>query len=308
MMKTVYDVIGVGRAVYDYALMVDKYPKIDEKTEAIARYEGAGSPIPNALCQLAEWGKRVLMVARVGDDQEGNRFIQDLESHNVNAGTVLRIEGSRTPQAFLLVEKGTGKRTVVLDRTIAPLSPNELPFNDLRACRILHLDGWEADAALEAARSVHKAGGTVMLDAGNIRPRMAELLEATDWLVAPIAFIRSFYGEIDLFEAVRDLHGRGPRTAVVTNGAGGCVAAWDDEISWFRAYSAKAVDTTGAGDLFHAGFLHGLLEGWQIPDCIRWAAATASIAVTALGGRGRLAKIGEVEDLLQNAGEHVPRK
>ncbi len=304
-MKRRWDVIGVGRAVYDRAVLLPKYPEADEKTEAVDRFEGAGSPVPNALAQLAVWGRRTKLVAHIGDDAEGERVVEDNASLGVDVADVRRLPGRRTPRAYLWVEQGSGRRTVVLDRDIAPLSPADLPLAELERCRALLIDGWEADAALAAARAVRAAGGLVVLDAGNIRPRTDEQLAVADVIAVPVAFARTYYGSRDLFDVARDLRGRGAEFAVVTNGAGGCVAAWGDEVLWMPAYPAEVVDTTGAGDIFHAGLLHGLLNGWPHEATVRWASAAASLAVRALGGRGKLAGAEEVADLLRRHGETV---
>jgi ribokinase len=292
------DIIGVGRAVMDHAVLVDPYPESDSKTEALAHFHGAGSPVPNALCQAAKWGWSCSLVAGVGDDAEGRQIEEELTSCSVETSGVTRRQGQQTPRAYIWVEKGTGKRTVVLDRTLAPLSPDELPFMQIEDARFLLVDGYEADANLAALKTARDANVETMIDAGAVRPRMEEQLKLCDWLIVPVSFVRDVFGDVNLFEVVSDLRKHGARGVVVTNGAGGCVASWEDEVEWFQAYPVEAVDTTGAGDIFHAGFLHGRLNGWDVPDCVRWASAAAALSVTALGGRGRLAAAEEVRDFL----------
>ncbi|MCB2198064.1 sugar kinase [bacterium] len=261
--------------------------------------------MPNALCALASWGHSCSFVGVVGDDVEGSRFRQDISTYGVDPEFLLVREQEATPRAFLWVEKTSGRRTIVLDRDIAPLSSSELPLPLLQSSRFLLIDGVEADATIQAAKAIRAMGGQVMLDAGNVRDRMEEQIALTDWLVVPIAFIRNWFGGVDLFQAARDLRELGPRGVVITNGAAGSVAAWGQEVQWFQAYSVKSVDTTGAGDLFHAGFLHGVSQGWDVPDCIRWASAAGGLATIALGGRGHLPTKDEVERLLRDAGDEL---
>lgn len=301
-----FDVIGIGRAVMDSAVLLDSYPLVDSKTEALDRFHGAGSPVPNALGQLAVWGWRTALVAGVGEDDLGSDFLEEMTSCSVNVDHVTRREGQATPQAFIWVERGTGKRTVVLDRALAPLSPDEVPSKDISNARFLLADGYEANANLAAMRCARDAGVQVLLDAGAPREEMDQQLALSDWIIVPVSFARSLFGDRDLFEVAAELKARGARAAVVTNGAGGSVAAWEGGVEWFRSYPVEVVDTTGAGDVFHAGFLHGLLKGWTVPECIRWAAASAALSLTALGGRGRLPEVGEVESLLREQGEALP--
>lgn len=291
-------IIGVGRAVYDHSLLLDHYPDEDEKTVSIDRFHGSGSPVPNALSLLARWGHDTLLVAVIGDDSTGSLFMEDLRQLKVSSEYVITREQEVTPCAYIRVNRTNGSRSVVLDRTIAPLTVDELPSNVLRQSQVLLIDGWETDAAIQAATTVREASGKVMLDAGDIRPRMEELLSVTDWLIVPLAFAQNYQRNANLFELAQHLRNQGPELAIITNGTGGCVASWLDQTKWFPAFSVPTVDSTGAGDCFHAGMIHGLLNQWDIPDCIRWASAAAAINTTALGGRGKLASIEEVEALL----------
>jgi sulfofructose kinase len=297
------DVMGVGRAVMDYAVLVPKYPEADQKTEALDRYYGSGSPVPNALCQLSSWGWKTALAAVVGDDREGDDFIRDLTSCSVETAFVTRKTGQSTPRAFIWVEAGSGKRTVVLDRALAPLSAGDLPFESLQPSRFLLADGYETNANLAAMKAVREGGGEVMLDVGAVREQMDEQFALCDWIIASLAFAKERYGSLDLFQVVRELLAFGAKGAVVTNGAGGCVAAWEQQVEWFRSYRVETVDTTGAGDIYHAGFLHGLLNGWSVPSSVRWASAAAALSTTSLGGRGKLPNEGEVRDLLVREGE-----
>lgn len=298
-----FDVIGIGRAVMDYAVLIPKYPDADQKTEALDRYYGSGSPVPNALCQLARWGWNTALNAGVGDDREGQDFISDLTSCSVNTGFVTRRAGQPTPRAYIWVEQGSGKRTVVLDRALAPLSIEDLPFESLRSSRFLLADGYESTANLAAMKAVRDGGGEVVLDVGAVREQMDEQLALCDWIIASLAFAKQRYGNLDLFQVVRELHAFGAKGTIVTNGAGGCVAAWDDNVEWFRSFRVDTVDTTGAGDIFHAGFLHGLLKGWSVPSSVRWASAAGALSTMMLGGRGKLPDETEVQDLLVREGE-----
>ncbi len=301
------DVIGIGRAVYDRVFVVEKYPEADEKTEAIERHFSGGSPVPTALCQLAKWGHETKLCARIGNDPDGDLFLKDTRAYGVDVSGVIISDTESTPQAILIVEKGTGKRTVVLDRTITPISRAEIPYDELKKCKVLLLDGWEADAAIAAAEYARKNGCKVMLDAGNVRPRMEEQLANTDWLVAPVAFAKAYMPGEDLFQVARHLLTKGIEIAIITNGAAGCVAAWGNDVQWFPAFkSSQVIDSTGAGDLFHAGLIHGILEGYSLEQNIQWASATSCLAVGALGGRGCVPSRTEVESFLQERGISFP--
>ncbi|MBZ0264485.1 hypothetical protein K8I28_07435 [bacterium] len=293
-------ILGVGRAVYDLVVVVPKYPEVDSKGNAIDRFRGTGSPVPNALSQLSLWGHDTSLVATIGNDYYGKLIKIELESTQVRSEHLKILADSETPTAHIWVEEKTGKRTIVLDRTIASLSPQDLPSDEIEQCDALLIDGWETEAAIEVAHEVRRNGGRVMLDAGAVRDRMETLLGLTDWIVVPVAFAKEFLKGQDLFEAVNNLRNFGSDLAIITNGAGGCVASWDDSTTWFPAFKTDTVDTTGAGDVFHAGIMHGMLNTWKMEQVIQFASAAAAIATTKLGGRGKLPIVQEIAKFLTN--------
>ncbi len=304
--NALFDVVGFGRAVMDYCVLIDEYPEADQKTEALDRFYGSGSPVPNALCQLSVWDQKTSLIAKVGDDSDGTLFVDQVKSLGVDCQHVTRSYVERTPRAHIWVTRSTGSRTIVLDRDIAPLSPDLLPSTILERSNFLLLDGYEADAAIRAAEIVHEAGGQVVLDAGNIRPRMDEQLLLADWVIVPLAFVRACYGEMDLFDVVRDLLAKGAKGAIVTNGAAGSVSGVaGGNVEWIGTYPVKVVDTTGAGDIFHAGIIQGLINGWDLSDCVKWASAAGALATTKLGGRGMLPTKLEVSALLLENGVNL---
>lgn len=307
-----FDVFGVGRAVVDHAVLVDVHPPANSKTEARARWRGAGSPVPVALCQLSRWGWSCGLQAVVGDDPEGELVRREIGGEGVQVESLETRIGARTALASIWVEKQTAKRTVVLDRDLDPLSAKELSSRALQSARCLLIDGWESSAALKAASIARENNVTVVLDAGGVRDGMDQLLKCVDWLIVPVSFVKEYLGKTDLFTAAPVMRSRGPNGrssgVIITNGAGGCVAACGEEESavWYRSYPIRPVDTTGAGDVFHAGIVHGLLKGWGPPMSIRWAAAAAALSTTELGARGRLASTDEIAQFLTENGEDGP--
>ena len=101
----------------------------------------------------------------------------------------------------------------------------------------------------------------------------------------PATYPRRLTSRDDLREALRETRRRGPHLVVATLGGGGALAYDGDEFHYTAAFPVVAVDTTSAGDLFHAGMLYALLHEWSTPHALRFAAAAAALECTALGGR-----------------------
>ena len=125
----------------------------------------------------------------------------------------------------------------------------------------------------------------MVVDAGSMRDGMLELAALSDCFIASEVFARSLVGGDDPREACRRIAGLGPSVAGVTLGSSGHVALAGKRWIEYSAYPAAAVDTTGCGDVFHAGFVHGLLAGWETGQSLDFASWAASQVSLELGGR-----------------------
>jgi len=156
------------------------------------------------------------------------------------------------------VDRGSGGRNIAFSRGgFPPLAPFELPAET----RLLHLDGSHGDAAVAAAQQAGERGLPVVLDAGSIKPRMEELFALADVVVGSQQFLQAVAGTTDPAVAGPAMTARGVRRMVMTQGAAG---AWLYEQSGggllhVPALEIETVDTTGAGDVFCGGLIHGLV-------------------------------------------------
>ena len=280
------DVFGLGQCCVDYVGQADRYPPPDAKCELSTMTVTGGGPVANALVALARWGDRCAFAGVTGDDPFAALIREGLEAEGIDIGGLVTRPGAASQFAFILAEKETGRRNVFWRRpTGAPLSPGEVDLARLRTARVLHTDGLFADAALTAARAARTAGLTVVVDAGTLRDGMLELARESDCFLASATFARSLMGGDDPEGACRRLAELGPRVTAVTLGADGLRAREDGRSIRLPAHPVEPVDTTGCGDSFHAGFIHGWLHGWDTETCLRfgsWAAARTSLCP---GGR-----------------------
>jgi ribokinase len=274
-----YDVFGLGQCVIDRLGLVDRFAAPDEKCEYSDMTEQCGGPVATALVALSRWGRRCALAGVVGDDPEGARIRNELEREGVDASRLLVRPGKRSQHAFVAVERATGRRTIYWQRpTGAAPATGEI---EPPKARVLLTDGLFPEASVELARLAE----LVVVDAGTMREGTEALLPLAHVFVASSSFARALVGADDPRGACRVMRERGVEVAGVTLGARGYVASFRDTIVERPAYPVEAVDTTGCGDIFHAGLVEGLLARWTLERCFDFAAWAAAQAATRLGNR-----------------------
>lgn len=252
-----------------------------------------------ALVTLARLGVTTRVAGRIGDDDFGRRIRRGLEGEGVDCRWLATDQGGTSQFAFIAVD-AAARRTIFWNRGSArPLAAFELPADLLVDACLLHLDGLQREAALAAAHRARAAGIPTVLDGGTWRDGTAELLPFIDHLVVSERFARHLAPVGPPQAALPTLLGWGARAATVTCGALGSWSAAPDQPAFHQpAFPVAAVDTTGCGDVFHGGYLFGLLQGWGLPEIVRFAAACAALKARALGGRSAIPGRAEVEALL----------
>jgi len=193
-----------------------------------------------------------------------------------------------------------GERTVLWKRDERlKLRAEELRRDWVVDARVLHVDGHDTAAAAMAAGWAHEAGVPVVADLDELYPGVEELLPKLDYFVSSRDIPGRLTGEPDLRKALPEVRERyGCVLAAATLGEEG-VLAWDGVKFWHAAaYRVKVLDSIGAGDIFHAGFIYGLLQGWGMQRQLDFACAAAALNCMAVGARGGIQTVECVEKLM----------
>lgn len=299
-------VVGIGQCSWDYLAEVDSYPVVDSKVEVRDWQEQGGGPVATALVALARFGIPCDFYGIVGDDPEGDKIRRSLLEEGISTAGLLTRMNAASQIAFIAVEGGTASRTIFWRRpTGMPLLPAELQPGFLDSSDFLLLDGLLADASLFAAFEARKRGVPIMLDAGRNRPGMLETAGLCDYVVASEQFALDlgWDGATGGIHALAAAVGAGVFT--VTRGSLGSITWHDGEIITIPAFPVAAVDTTGAGDVFHGGYIFGLLQGMNLADTIRYASAAAAMKCTRIGGRAGIPNHREVVCFLARHGIRI---
>ena len=293
-----YDFVGLGFCSNDYLALLPEIP-IDGKVQMLGHLVQGGGPAATAAVAAARLGLRSAFIGIAGDDEPGKRILRDFEAEKVStAGMVVR-RGRQSPIAYCWIDAPTGKRSVAWTRgDLEELAPEEVDMEMVRNAKILHIDGHNPKGALAAVKEARKSGVIVNFDAGTLRDGVPELLPYANILIASEAFARAYSGENDLDKAIVKLAGIGADVTGVTLGEGGSMVLDRGRILRCPAFRVKAVDTTGAGDTYHAAFAVRYLETRDLAECMRFASAVAALKCLKPGGRTGLPTRAEADAFL----------
>ena len=299
-----FDVVGVGLNAVDYLVGLPRFPVPGEKMRMSAFAREGGGQVATALVALSRWGLRCKYVGNVGDDEHGRLSFLLLSREGVDLADVRTVPGASSQFAVILVEEATGERTILWDRDPRiRVSPEDLPVNDIRRTRALLLDGHDVPPSIVAARAARAAGVPVVLDAEKVQEGTEELLSLCDHIVAAGHFPGLLVPGISPEDGAREILRRyAPRTSTVTLGPRGAFGCDGRDEIFSPSVRVEAVDTTGAGDIFHAGFLYALLEGRRLREILEFANAAAGLSCRGMGGRAAIPTIQAVREAIGSPG------
>ena len=293
-------VTGLGQCSLDYLFLVDSYPENDTKKEVLEWHEQGGGPVATALVALSRLGITCRFCGVVGDDEAGEKIRRSLSEEGVEVKGLVPRKGSSSQVAFIVVEETTAKRTILWKRPSGKaLQPDELHNDFLRDSGFLLIDGLMMEASLAAAKKAKELNVPVMLDAGSARPGMLELAQLCDYVVASEVFAKGLGWELSAESLQKERESLGVKALTITLGEQGSITRSEDQFFGMLAFRVDAVDTTGAGDVFHGGYIYGLLKGWDIRRTVRFASALAAMKCMRMGGRTGIPRLSEVMEFLQ---------
>jgi sugar/nucleoside kinase (ribokinase family) len=298
------DLVGVGLNATDTLISLPDYPERGSKVE----YHGAtvlpGGQSATTVVACQTWGLRTRYVGKLGTDDAARLHREAFARVGVDA-RLISVPGAASAQSLIIVDAG-GERTVLCrkDERLV-LQPADLERDWIVNARALHVDGYDTAAATLAARWAREAGTPVIADLDALYPDVGNLIENVDYLIASRDFPCRLMRENNLEMALKGIHARyGCKLTAATLGPDG-VLAWDGKrMMHSSAYRVPVVDTTGAGDIFHAGFIYGLLQGWPLDRQLDFACAAAALNCMASGARGGIQTVAAVEELMASASRY----
>ena len=292
--------VGVGLNATDTLISVSEFPGPGSKADVHGLQVMPGGQVATAVIACARWGLRTRYLGKLGDDPAADIHREAFASAGVET-QITTVRSCHSAQSHIIID-GKGERSVLWHRDPRlAIAPAELKREWVTTARALLVDGCDTAAATQAARWAREAGIPVIADLDDAYPNLEPLLAKIDYLIVSRDFPVRISGKADLREALKSLQQMyGSRLAAATLGTEG-VLAWDGrQFHHSAAFRVSAIDTTGAGDIFHAGFIFGLLQKWPLERSLDFACAAAALNCTAAGARGRIASVAEIETLMAN--------
>jgi sugar/nucleoside kinase (ribokinase family) len=300
-------VICCGHAAYDLNFMMEGYPEEDQKYKIDRVLQTSGGPAANAASLLSAWGINTAYAGLLGEDLYGKLILDELKLSGVDTALVQVDRSKSTPISAVIVNAAKGSRTLLNRRD--ELDQPTINKETVRLLRmmnpaVLHFDGHALDLSLKMIELFPDA--EVVIDAGSYRPATDRLCAVSDFVICSRRFAEDCTGIDDITSEAGRRHcfeilaSKYPGRIVVTLGADGLFygdGSGKDNVKSLPAYEVKAIDTTGAGDIFHGAFSYGLITHLNFEDNLRLASAAGALSVTKPGARTSIPSLKDSKNL-----------
>jgi sulfofructose kinase len=255
------------------------------------------------MVACAALGLRTKYIGAVGDDERGRIQMESLLASGINLDHVRLRKGCANQSAYIIIDRGTGERTVLWRRPeCLRISPEEITPEQITCARMLHIDGHDTQAVERAARIAREAGVPVTVDVDTIYHGFDRVLPHVDYLVASSEFPVQWTNESDPFRALQMIQSEYKmRVAAMTLGAHGALALENGRFIYSPAFVVNCADTTGAGDVFHGAFCYAVLAGMSMRETLDFSNAMAALNCMAIGARGGIRGAAEGRALMARA-------
>jgi sugar/nucleoside kinase (ribokinase family) len=298
-----WDVVGIGENSVD---LVARLPALPQprgagKVRIESRHLSCGGQAATAMCACAALGLRVKYVGATGMDEYGRLIRDELRRRSVDTTDVVTREAA-TRFAIVLVNQSDGERLVLWDwDQRLQLDKAELPTDALTSTRVLHVDDTDIAIAVRAAGIARAAGALVTSDIDTVTRDTTDLVGAVTHAIFSEHVPLRLTGRNDLADAMHQLAARHDSVLCVTMGPHGSMAVEQGRTHYVPSFAVDAVDTTGAGDVFRAGFIYALLQNMSIEQTLRFANGAAALSCTRAGAISGVPTLAEVNALLTGA-------
>lgn len=298
-----FDIIGIGRNSWDRILAVDHFPKPDEKMNVKASSNQCGGQVANTLVAASRLGAKTLYLGKFGDDAYGQAVRNSLFKANVDISLSKIVPGVPNQSAVIIVDQKNFTRNVfTLKDPKLDIQSKDFQAKNYTDTKILYLGARNIEEIKAFAKTGKSKGCLVAADLDENHPEVDEFLSNVSILFCPKSYL-DHYGPSDesvqsKIKLLQEKHSL--KIIVCTLGAQGSIAFDGKQFYQKDAFKIQVTDTTGAGDVFQAGFLVALLKRKPIEECLQFANAVAALKCMHIGSQEGSPTMLETEKFISN--------
>ena len=289
----------IGQSAYDITLPMDYYPIENKKTRVYGKVECGGGSSSNCAYLLAKWGVNTYFAGVVGNDYYGSKIKEEYDSVGVNTKYLQFSDEFPTTSSYIIANTSIGSRTILTSRD-KNIRMNAAEIDD--TFDFLLFDGYEKEFSMEVVRKNPNA--IKVLDAGSMKEATVELAHVVDYVVCSHDFAEDYskvkidYDNINTIIAAYDvLKAEFKHNVIITLEDRGCFTYIDGKgYTLVPSIKVKAIDSTGAGDIFHGAFVYSLAMGFNLEKALLFSNITGALSVLKIGSRLSVPELESVID------------
>ncbi len=302
---TKFDVVGFGALNVDVLFKVDRLAKAEEESFVEDYTEACGGSAANTVVALARLGCKTGFIGKIADDREGKLQIDCFNNEGVDTNGIIQAKKGKSGSVLGFVDK-KGARTLYINSGVNDtIEPREINYSYVSQTKFVHYSSFVGEKSLRAQKKLLAALSNdvkVSFDPGSVYAQkgftaIEPIIRSTYVLMPNAVELELLTGETDHRKGAELMIGAGVKIVAVKLGdKGSYVTDGQDQLT-IEPFKVKAVDTTGAGDAFCAGFLYGLINKKSLYECGQIGNFVASKSVTAMGARAGLPYSKDLESL-----------
>lgn len=289
-------ILCLGNVAYDITIPMNGYPTENKKYRLNDRIECGGGQASNCAYLLAKWGMNVSFAGVIGNDYYGEKIKKEFEDIGVDTTYLQVSDKFHTTTSTIIANIENGSRTILSYRSKdIKMNLTNLNFTP----DVILLDGQEAEMANYILDKYPNA--ITIIDAGRTNPEIVELAKKVNYMVCSRDFAEEMTGITLNFDDPRTLMNLYtkmetifPNNIVVTLEDKGCLYK-DTTIKLMPSIKVTAVDSTGAGDIFHGAFTYGIANGLPFEEVLKLSNIAGGLSVKKIGGRYSIPSLDELE-------------
>ncbi|MGZ4850207.1 MAG: carbohydrate kinase family protein, partial [Candidatus Bathyarchaeia archaeon] len=293
---TRFDVVGFGALNVDELFKVDRLAKAEEESFVEDYTEACGGSAANTMVGLARLGCKTGFIGKVADDREGKMQIDCFTKEGVDTEGIIRVTKGKSGLVMGFVDKKGARALYINSGVNDTIEPREINYAYLSETKFVHFSSFVGEKSLRAQKKLLAAlpnNVKISFDPGSVYAQKGfaaiEPIIRSSYVLMPNAVeLELLTGETDYRKGADLMIGLGVKIVAVKLGDQGCYVTDDQDQLKVEPFKVKAVDTTGPGDAFCAGFLYGLINKESLYECGQISNFVASRSVIAMGARAGL--------------------